>query len=195
MPTVWLISHPEVRVDPAVPVPSWSLSEKGRARMMAFCARADLPRFAAIFASEETKAREAAAILAARFGRPVECDAELGENDRSATGFVPPDEFERLADAFFGEPERSVRGWERAVDAQARIVRAVDRVLAGAVPGNVAIVAHGGVGTLLLCHYLGVPIARAHDQPHQGHVLSFDRETRRVIHPWVALEAFAPITA
>ncbi|MFZ5730653.1 MAG: histidine phosphatase family protein, partial [Pseudomonadota bacterium] len=92
-----------------------------------------------------------------------------GENDRSATGFVPPDPFERLADAFFAHPEESVRGWETAAAAQGRIVAATMEILqAHPGPGDVAIVAHGGVGTLLLCHLKGLPIARAHDQPHQG---------------------------
>ena len=52
-----------------------------------------------------------------------------GENDRSATGFLAPPDFEAAADRFFAEPETSFRGWERAIDAQARIVAAVDRTL------------------------------------------------------------------
>ena len=34
-----------------------------------------------------------------------------------------------MADAFFAKPEESVRGWERAVDAQARVAAAVDDIL------------------------------------------------------------------
>jgi broad specificity phosphatase PhoE len=56
-------------------------------------------------------------------------------------------------------PQSSVRGWERAADAQVRIIRAVERVLSQA-PDNddIAIIGHGGTGTLLLCHLAGVPI-------------------------------------
>lgn len=36
------------------------------------------------------------------------------ENDRSSTGFLPPEEFEVVADAFFAQPGVSVRGWETA---------------------------------------------------------------------------------
>ena len=75
---------------------------------------------------------------------------DLGENDRSATGFLPPPEFERMADAFFANPTVSVRGWERAVDVQARIVAAVRAVAAaeeGA--GDILVAAHGAVGALL----------------------------------------------
>jgi hypothetical protein len=49
----------------------------------------------------------------------------MHENDRSATGFLPPDEFETVANRLFAEPLVSIRGWERAIDAQLRIVREV----------------------------------------------------------------------
>jgi broad specificity phosphatase PhoE len=48
----------------------------------------------------------------------------------------------------------------------------------------VGIVAHGGVGTLLLCKLLGEPIDRRRDQPFQGHVFAFQRESGRVLFPW-----------
>lgn len=188
MAHVFFVSHPEVVVDPAIPVPRWHLSETGIARMRAFAARPALARLASVWASAETKAIEAAGLLAARHGLPVQVNAALHENDRSATGFLPPTEFEAVADAFFARPQESVRGWERAVDAQARIVSALAEVLARAPEGDVAIVAHGGVGTLLLCHCLGVPIDRALDQKRQGHVWALERGSARVLHRWRLLE-------
>ena len=97
---------------------------------------------------------------------------------------LPPDVFEATADRFFAEPDRSVDGWETARAAQARIVAAVEQVLAAAPPGDVAIVSHGGVGTLLLCALSGSPITRELDQPGQGHWFAFERESRRVLHGW-----------
>ncbi len=178
------VTHPEVVVDPGIPVPRWRLADGGIRRMRAFAVAPALRGLASVWASRETKAIEAAGLLAGRFGLGLEVHPGLGENDRSATGFLPPDEFERVADAFFASPQRSVRGWERAADAQARVAEAVDAILAHAPVGDVALVAHGGVGTLLLCLYAGVPIAREHDQPFQGHYFAFDRESRRVLHSW-----------
>jgi broad specificity phosphatase PhoE len=164
------ITHPEVTVDPAVPVPKWGLSERGRVRMAAFAGSDVVAGVRAVWSSGETKALQAAAILAARLGLEPRIDEALHENDRSATGFLAPEEFERTADAFFARPHESVRGWERAADAQTRIVAAVERCLAASpADGDVAVVAHGGVGTLALCHWLGVAIDRARDQPFQGH--------------------------
>ncbi|MBN8925478.1 MAG: histidine phosphatase family protein [Rhodospirillales bacterium] len=187
------ITHPDVLIDPAVPVPDWPLSPRGRARMVRIL---DLPwvrDLRAVWCSTERKARDGAEILGEPLGlTPIALEA-LGENDRSATGYLPRAAFEAMADAFFAHPEESVRGWERAVDAQRRIVAAVEHVIAATSDcgGDVAIVAHGGVGTLLLCHVRGVPIARAHDQPanNGGNYFAFDAGTRRLHHGWRAIDA------
>lgn len=189
MARVWYISHPAVIVDPATPVPQWSLKPEGRAVLAGFIARerAALGAIRSIWSSDETKAIEAAALLGAALDIAPRLAGRSHENDRSATGFIPPDQFEAAADAFFARPEQSFRGWERAVDAQARIVAAFDAVLAAAPDGDVALVGHGGVGTLLYCHLAGLAIDRRHDQPAQGCVWLAERGDRRPLHGWRAL--------
>ncbi|TCM54189.1 broad specificity phosphatase PhoE [Rhizobium sp. PP-F2F-G48] len=163
------ISHPEVSIDPDVPIPRWGLSERGRARAGIGAHSGWARRLGRIVSSDETKALETAAILAAASGVTVEVLENTGENDRSATGFLPPAEFEAAADSFFAQPAVSFRGWETADDAQARIVRAVTAVLDTHDPKvPIAFVGHGGVGTLLYCHLSGVPISRVHDQGPGG---------------------------
>ncbi|MEP9349834.1 histidine phosphatase family protein [Xanthobacter sp. KR7-225] len=162
------LTHPQVRVDPAVPVPEWGLSDLGAARTRAFAAAPGLAAFRRVVASTEVKAKEAAQILADALGLQVAVRAGLHENDRSATGYLPEPEFQAVADAFFARPHESVRGWEKAADAQARIVSAVTAALAEAPGTPTLFVGHGGVGTLLLCHLAGYPIARVHDQPPVG---------------------------
>jgi len=98
-----------------------------------------------------------------------------------------PELFEPAVQAFFGEPLLSHRGWETAAAAQQRIADALETVLARSPDGDVAIVSHGGVGTLLLCRLKGTAIRRAEDQPGQGHWFAFDRDTRAVEHGWVPL--------
>jgi broad specificity phosphatase PhoE len=152
-----------------VPVPQWPLSELGRARMRAGLAQPWIAGITAIYCSSERKAIDSAEILSGHLDIAFREVAELGENDRSSTGFLPPDEFERVADEFFARPEESVRGWERAADAQARIVAAVRSIeRQDASGGPIAVVAHGAVGTLLYCALSGVPISRRWDQPANG---------------------------
>lgn len=185
MTVALFISHPEVVIDPGLPVPRWHLSDRGNRRMRAFAASAEVQSVTAVWASSETKAVEAAGLLAGHFGLPVGVHEGLGENDRRATGFLPPPEFDRMVDAFFACPDESVSGWERALDAQTRVAAAVNDCLdCSPTEGTVALVGHGGVGTLLLCQYLGMPICRSADQPFQGHYWAFERATRRVIHQW-----------
>lgn len=168
------VTHPDVIVDPACDVTEWRLSETGRARAQTFADSNIMTDVTHIWSSAERKAQETADILAARGGLVVNTDARLGENDRSATGFLAPPEFERAANAFFANPDQSFRGWERAVDAQDRIVRAVRGIVDRHHGGDIVIVSHGAVGTLLYCALSGLPIDRRYDQPHQGHWWSAD---------------------
>ena len=192
MSTILYLSHPEVTIDPAVPVPEWGLSAIGRARLLAVRDAAWLGSCRRIVTSAERKALETAGLIAERTEAVVEVRATMHENDRTATGFLPPAEFERVADRFFAEPDHSVRGWERAVDAQARIVAEVLAVLAGHDPAApLLLVGHGAVGTLLYCRLAGIAIDRRFDQQQGGSVIAIDGATLRPLFGWTPMEAVA----
>jgi len=164
------VTHPQVAIDPEIPVPLWGLSEEGRRRAEVFAGRGIVPKGAVIYSSRERKALELAAILAANAGTPVLSEESMGENDRSATGFLPPALFEAMADRFFAQPDASADGWEPAIDAQSRIVAAVTAALAAtSLDTPVIFCGHGAVGTLLKCHAGGRRIARSEDQSRYGH--------------------------
>jgi broad specificity phosphatase PhoE len=183
------LTHPQVQIDPAVPVPLWTLSAIGRKRVCALARAGWLFGTTEIIASGEPKALETAEILAAELGLAVTVKEAMHENDRSATGFLPPAEFEVVANEFFATPTVSVRGWEPARAAQQRIVREMEMVLEGEPRGDILVVGHGAVGTLLLCHYSKISISRAHDQPvGGGNYFTFLRHDRRVLHFWWPME-------
>lgn len=194
MHTIFFITHPDVRIDPSVPVPEWPLNDRGQARMRALTARRWVQGVRSIFASGERKARDAAQLLADGLGldryRIID---SLAENDRSATGYLPKQEFEATTDAFFAEPQTRVRGWETAAHAQTRVIQAIEQaVLGSAEEGDIAIVGHGGTGTLLYCHLADVPISRQHDQPptNGGNWFAFDRTSRRLLRAgWRSIDA------
>ena len=187
------LTHPQVAIDPNVPVPQWGLSVQGRARAQALARAGWLAGTTRIVSSGERKAVETADILAAALRLEIEVCEAMHENDRAATGFLPPDEFEAVADRFFQQPEESVRGWERAIDAQRRIVREAEAVLRRDATGDVLFVGHGAVGTLLYCYYAGLPIDRAFDQPAGGgNYFAISLEGHRVLHPWHPMEQRPP---
>jgi broad specificity phosphatase PhoE len=188
------LTHPQVLVDPEVPVPQWGLSVIGRERAEAFAKRSLIVEGALVFASDERKAVELAEIVTTPFGGSVITDPQLGENDRSATGFLVPDRFEATADRFFAEPLMSVDGWERAIDAQRRIVEAVGNAMGRMQPGQLAVFCgHGGVGTLLKCHLGHWKISRSEDQgrmadPGGGNGFVFDLAARKLFCDWTPME-------
>lgn len=190
MSAIVFITHPEVVIDTAVPVPEWPLSPIGRERMEGFAAALSGRRVAAVWSSEEQKALDGAAILAQRLGSPHHVDAGLGENDRSATGYIAPPEFWEVVDQFFASPEISIRGWETAKHAQDRIVAALDRVEAKSPDGLVLVVSHGGVGALLTAHLQGVKIGEEDRPGHSGGgcYLVIDRGPLKLRDSWRAVE-------
>jgi len=185
VPILYYVTHPQVQIDADVPVPEWGLSDVGRARAVAMLDQPWVGAIRRIVSSGERKALETAEILARHLHLAVEVRDRMHENDRSATGFLPPPEFEAVADQFFANPHSSVRGWERAIDAQNRVVSEVGAVLDGDGVGDIALIGHGGVGTLLLLSLSGREISREADQPAGGgNYFAYDIVARHVIHGW-----------
>lgn len=166
--TIRYLSHPQVYVDPNTPIPEWSLNEAGKNRVDVLAKSGLLAGTKLIVSSAETKAIETATPLVSAIGCDFDIRNKMHENDRSATGFLPPDEFETVADQFFAHPTASVRGWETAQAAQSRIVAEVEDCLRKTPVGDILFVGHGGVGTLLFCHLSGYDISREYDQGPGG---------------------------
>lgn len=190
---IWYLSHPEVIVDPCVPVPDWRLSEKGRDRIAGAVADGWPGRIARIVTSPERKARDTAGLFAAKCGvAPMVIDG-MSEIDRSSTGYVPHARHEALADAFFERPAASADGWETAQAAQGRVAAAFDAAIVG--ESHILIVGHGGVGTLLWCHLSGAEISRQHDQVAGGGCFyRIDPVTLRPLETWRRIEDRGSLT-
>ncbi|WP_299197453.1 histidine phosphatase family protein [uncultured Tateyamaria sp.] len=186
------LSHPQVLIDPDVPITEWSLNDVGQARINALAqiAHDRLKGTHSVFSSPERKAREAAHPLASALELNVIIAEDSYENDRSATGYLPPTEFETTADTFFANPTQSIRGWECAQDAQDRILTSVQNMARMAPPGDILVVGHGAVGSLLYCACANTPISRDHDQGPGGggNVMVFDRANLQVRSHWQPLE-------
>jgi broad specificity phosphatase PhoE len=191
-PIARYLSHPQVVIDPDQDIRHWGLNDTGEARVRALVASGALAGTTRVVSSTETKALETAAPIAHALGCPLEEREAMHENDRSATGFLPPEEFERTADQFFAHPHQSIRGWERATDAQARIWREVTECLAPGLTGDILFVGHGGVGTLLYCRLARQPITRRLDQlPGGGCWFAFSPTELAPLSHWAPMESLA----
>ena len=102
------LTHPQVLMEPLKDVRAWSLNEVGNNRVATLAARlGSLLGTRRVVSSDETKALETATPLSRALGVSLEVRSRMRENDRSATGFLPPPEFEAVADQFFAEPATS----------------------------------------------------------------------------------------
>lgn len=188
------ITHPEVVIDPDVPTPQWGLSEIGKARAKALADRQLFAPGTIFVSSEERKALDLGEILSAGCGGTLLSYTDLGENDRSSTGYMTPAAFEAQVDKLFGDPDKSASGWETANAAQKRIVAATTLALKDHTsPNPVVFLGHGCVGTLLLCHVSNRKIARREDQrkvahPGGGNVFAFDLAQSKLLCDWTPME-------
>jgi len=148
-----LIKHSSPAIDPAVVSHQWKLSDEGRRRCDALADAVKAHALAAILSSEEPKAAETAELLAARLQLPFSTAPDLHEHDRSNVPHMHGAEFQSAIAQFFQLPAELVLGRETADAALQRFQAAVEKVLLDHPEGNLAIVSHGTVITLLVARH------------------------------------------
>lgn len=190
MPNLHFITHPEVVIDPNTPVPEWHLSDKGIGRMKALLDKPWVSNIDIVYSSDEQKAKDGAGILSQHLSIDYFIESQLGEIDRSSTGFVGGDAFWEIVKEFYAHPNESVRGWEKAVDAQQRIIKAVEAIIEKHDAQNITIVSHGAVGALYLGYLKNQPISMELEQPGSGggNYFVLDTLTKQLVENWQSID-------
>lgn len=189
--TVRYLTHPQVLREPLKDSRSWSLNSVGATRVARLASRLGTLRLTRhVSSSAETTALDTARPLATALGIDVDIHDNMGEVDRTSTGFLSEREFERTATDFFSRPQKRIRGWEPAYAAQERIMSAVDACLSVRLNGDVLIVGHWSVGTLLFCGLSGQSIDQnLTPDPGGGFWFEFDSQLRLPAGGWRPMEA------
>jgi len=188
MAQVFFITHPEVIIDPTIPVPEWELSEVGKLRTQEFVEKNILPeKVAAIFSSIEKKAEQTANIIAKKFYLTPKLCPELGEIDRSSTGYVPLNEHNYIVREWFNHPTVSIKGWETAERVQKRAVNHLITMIAQFEEDTIVVVSHGGIGAVTLAALLYQDISLRYEQPQLGSYFVFDSKEVKVVEQWQAM--------
>jgi broad specificity phosphatase PhoE len=151
-----LIRHAAPRILQDAPAREWPLSEEGRLACEEFAGRLAGYQVTALLSSAEAKARETAAILAAKLNLALGEDADLNEQWRENVLYLSRPVFEASIRRLFAEPDMLVFGQERATQTYTRFAGAVRRALAAHPDGDVALVTHGTVMTLYAERHAGV---------------------------------------
>jgi len=195
MKTVYVITHPEVVIDPNVPIPQWPLSAKGRERIAGLMRGTLLTQVTAVYTSDEQKAIDGAWMIAQPLGLKIVKVPTLGEIDRSSTGYLPREKHDENAKLLFKHPHDSIEGWEIAIEAQYRMVTTVYRILEfDKTSGPIVIMTHGAVGSFLYSHLKKrkISLADSPKAPGGGGIFSFEGETLKVLTDWQDIDVFAP---
>ena len=183
-----LVRHAEVQIEKEIDPTLWKLSPEGRESIHQL-SKANVWRdIQKIYTSPETKAIETAQILAAHHRLDVETIEDLREVDRSHGGFLP--HYEEAAKEFFTKEGENIFGWERAIDAEGRIVRGIERLVRANRESSIAVVSHGLVLTL----YVTFITSRRGERLNVWKKIGFpaymvlNRQTGNVIKDWMKTE-------
>jgi broad specificity phosphatase PhoE len=148
------VRHSVVTVEPSVPSHLWSLSDEGKSRCLRLAGLLRQLRPSLYVTSREPKAIETGRLLADAAGVLWVAADDLHEQDRQGVSHTTTEaEFQQSVVRLFQEPNRLVFGRETACQARARFAEAVTRVLGQHPSERIAIVSHGTVLTLHLCHH------------------------------------------
>ena len=139
---LFLVRHAHVDVDTERPAHDWRLSEQGREAARQLGASPRWTDLSLIASSPEPKAVATAEPIAAAAALSLRVEQDLREVRRGATWTVGENAYVRLVGEYFAHPERPADGWEPAPEAQRRVVRCIERLLAES-EGDVCAVSHG----------------------------------------------------
>ena len=150
-----LVKHAAPFVIPGTPPDRWRLSDKGKESCIPLADALKVHAPSVVLSSEEPKAQETAQLVAQHLGLPASTAPGLHEHDRSNVPHMRSGEFISHVELFFRRPRELVLGRETAEQATNRFEAAVQDGLAAHPDGNLAIVAHGTVISLLVAKYSG----------------------------------------
>jgi broad specificity phosphatase PhoE len=140
---LYVVRHGRPVIDRAAPAHQWRLDPAYATDVRAL--RPRLPEQAAWLSSPEPKALATAVLLT---DDPIEVVADLREHERHTPDWV--DDFASVVRRAFARPDLpAYAGWEPLADARARVLAAVDDILARHRGTDVVLVGHGTAWTLL----------------------------------------------
>ena len=178
------ITHPSVEIDKNKLPHEWGLSEKGLNQAMELIKQPFWKEVAVIYSSTEPKAMQVANLASQKYHLPWFKEQELGEADRTATPFLPLDEYMAAIQQCYLAPDTSVKGWETHHHMMKRNASVLEKIKKKNKGKTIVIVGHGGAGTTLKCHIKGTALTFSEDPRQTGCIFIADLDNNLILQDW-----------
>lgn len=134
--------------------------------------------------SAEPKSLTVGAMVQERFGFKPKVYQDLGEADRSATPFLPLEEYMAAIREAYQHPDKHIHGWESHHEMFVRNQRIIDELIAENRGKTIAIIGHGGAGTCIKCHLCKLPLSFDQDPQRTGCSFIVEVESGTLVQDW-----------
>lgn len=171
-----LIRHAAPVIEPGRAAKAWTLPPDAVGPVERLGAQIDAERLVEIVSSTETKAVATAEMLAKRFSMAWRIAEGLHEHERGVLPWMAEDQWRAQLAEFFARQDELIFGLETANRALQRFRAAVKSTLDTARAGDVVIVSHGTVMSLLLAEITGEDAFEIWDSLKMPDLRSVSRE-------------------
>jgi len=179
------ISHPSVNIDQKIPVDQWTLSDKGLYEVQNLLEKELWKEVDVIYSSKETKASTVAKMAANKFSIVHFEEKDLGETDRSSTGFIQSEEYMNVVQEAYANIETGTRGWESHNHMMERNGKVLDKIKELHFNKTIAVVGHGGAGTTIKCYIKRIAPSFHEDPKKTGCYFIADLDNGDILQDWV----------
>lgn len=179
------VTHPEVRVEPAVAREKWDLSEKGKEELKNLLSKDFWKEINLIYTSKENKAHSVAEIIANSFGLKLVKIDGLEEVNRTSTGFIDDEKYRSAIEDFYLHPADSYKGWETAYDATERIKNSINKLRSeNPSEETYVLIGHAMIGSCLSCYIRGIDPSFNEDNNILASFIVIDWDHKKIIKDW-----------
>jgi broad specificity phosphatase PhoE len=180
------ITHPEVTVDPEVPIDQWELSEEGFDSVERLLEWDLFDEVDYVYTSEEKKAYTVAEQIKRKCGIDYAKIKDLGEMDRSSTGVISPKEkYMEAVKSAYENPASGINGWESHLAVMLRNAKVIEELAKNHKDKTIMIVGHGGAGTTIKCFIKKILPNFSEDPQETGCYFIANLDKWEVIQDWV----------
>ena len=178
------ITHPSVEIDKNKLPHEWGLSEKGFDQVKLLMEQTFWPEVDVIYSSIEPKAMQVAKMASEKYGIPWFQEKDLGEADRTATPFLPLEEYMAAIQQAYTSPDENIKGWESHHQMMKRNSVILEKIKIENQGKTIVIVGHGGAGTTVKCYIKGIEPQFSEDPKQTGCIFIADIDTNKIIQDW-----------